>query len=116
FAITGSINQNGDVQAIGGVNEKIEGFFDVCKLKDKDFKAAVIIPYSNINNLMLKEEVLEASRNGQFKIFGIKHVEEGINLLLGLNAGLRGVHGKFPKNSLNYLVEKKLEAYQQEKA
>jgi len=116
FAITGSINQNGDVQAIGGVNEKIEGFFDVCKLKDKDFKSAVIIPYSNIKNLMLKEEVLEASRNGQFKIYGIKHVEEGINLLLGLNAGIRGVHGKFPKNSLNYLVEKKLEAYQQEKA
>jgi len=116
FAITGSINQNGDVQAIGGVNEKIEGFFDVCKLKDSSFKAAVIIPQSNVNNLMLKEEVLEASRNGQFKIYAIKHAEEGINLLLGLNAGIRGAHGKFPKNSLNYLVEKKLEAYQQEKA
>ena len=116
FAITGSINQNGDVQAIGGVNEKIEGFFDVCKLKDEEFKAAVIIPASNVKNLMLKEEVLQASKNGQLKIYAIKHVEEGIHLLLGLNAGIRGAHGKFPKQSLNYLVEKKLNEYQREKS
>ena len=108
FAVTGSINQNGEVQAIGGVNEKIEGFFDVCKLKDKHFKAAVIIPYSNIKNLMLKEEVLSAVRSGQFKVYAIKHVNEGIKLLMGIEAGSRTSNGKFPKNSLNYKVEEKL--------
>lgn len=108
FAVTGSINQNGDVQAIGGVNEKIEGFFDVCKLRDKNFKASVIIPYTNIKNLMLKEEVLKAVRDGQFKVYAIKHINEGIKLLMGIDAGIRGVNGKFPKNSLNYLVENKL--------
>ena len=115
FAITGSINQKGDVQAIGGVNEKIEGFFDVCKLKDDDFNAAVIIPKSNVKNLMLKDEVIEASKNSRFKIYAIEHIEEGINLLMGLNPGVRGTKGNFPKNSLNYLVETKLKAYQQEK-
>jgi len=108
FAITGSINQNGDVQAIGGVNEKIEGFFDVCKLKDNEFNASVIIPYSNVKNLMLKEDVLNAVKNGQFRIYAIKHVDEGIKLLMGIDAGIRGPSGKFPKGSLNYLVENRL--------
>lgn len=111
FAITGSINQNGDVQAIGGVNEKIEGFFDVCKLKDENFHASVIIPYSNIKNLMLKEEVLDYVKKGQFKIYAIKHVDEGIKLLMNKEAGKRGNSGKFPKSSLNYLVENKLIEY-----
>ena len=115
FAITGSINQNGNVQAIGGVNEKIEGFFDVCKLKDKNFNAAVIIPKSNVKDLMLKDEVLEASKNSKFKIYAIEHIEEGIPLLMGLKAGTKGVHGTFQKNSLNYLVEGKLKAFQQKK-
>lgn len=108
FAITGSINQNGQVQAIGGVNEKIEGFYDVCKLKDKNFNANVIIPYANVKNLMLKDEVLDSVKKGQFRIYAIKHVDEGIKLLMGIDAGSRGVHGKFPKNSLNYLVENRL--------
>ncbi len=108
FAVTGSINQNGDVQAIGGVNEKIEGFFDVCKQKEEDFQANVIIPHSNIKNLMLKEEVLSAVKNGQFKVYAIKHVDEGIKLLMDINAGTRGLNGKFTKNSLNYIVEEKL--------
>ena len=116
FAITGSVNQNGDVQAIGGVNEKIEGFFDVCKLKDEDFNAAVIIPKSNVKDLMLKDEILEASRNNRFKVYAIEHIEEGTSLLLGLKAGVRGVHGAFPKSSLNYLIETKLKAYQETKA
>ena len=108
FAITGSINQNGDVQAIGGVNEKIEGFFDVCKLKDENFHTNVIIPYSNIENLMLKEEVLDYVKKGQFKIYAIKHIDEGIKLLMGMEAGKRGSNGKFYKNSLNYMVENRL--------
>jgi predicted ATP-dependent protease len=108
FAVTGSINQNGEVQAIGGVNEKIEGFFDVCKLKEKDFQANVIIPHSNIKNLMLKEEVLRAVKSGQFKVYAIKHVDEGIKLLMDIKAGTRGINGKFTKNSLNYIVEEKL--------
>ncbi len=108
FAVTGSINQNGEVQAIGGVNEKIEGFFDICKLKEKDFQANVIIPHSNIKNLMLKEEVLSAVKSGQFKVYAIKHVDEGIKLLMDIKAGTRGINGKFTKNSLNYIVEEKL--------
>lgn len=108
FAITGSINQSGDVQAIGGVNEKIEGFFDVCKLKDKNFESSVIIPFSNINNLMLKEEVLEAVKSGQFKIYAIKHIDDGVRLLMGMEAGKRKENGKFPKNTLNFLVNKEL--------
>ncbi len=108
FALTGSINQNGQVQAIGGVNEKIEGFYDVCKLKDENFNASVIIPFSNIKNLMLKEEVLNSVRKGQFRIYAIKHVDEGVKLLMDIDAGVRGASGKFPKNSLNYLVENRL--------
>lgn len=108
FAITGSINQSGDVQAIGGVNEKIEGFFDVCKLKDKNFESSVIIPFSNIKNLMLKEEVLEAVKSEQFKIYAIKHIDEGVKLLMGMQAGKINENGKFPKNTLNYLVNKEL--------
>lgn len=111
FAVTGSINQNGEVQAIGGVNEKIEGFFDICKLKDKNFKANVIIPHSNIKNLMLKEEVLTAVKKGQFKVYTIKHIDEGIKLLMGIKAGVRGTNGKFTKNSLNYKVEEKLQEF-----
>lgn len=108
FAVTGSINQSGQVQAIGGVNEKIEGFFDVCKLKDPNFKASVIIPHSNIKNLMLKEEVLTYVKKGQFRVYAIKHIDEGIKLLLDVDAGIRGVGGKFPRNTLNYLVENRL--------
>ena len=105
------MNQNGDVQAIGGVNEKIEGFFDVCKLLNEEFHSSVIIPQSNVKNLMLKEEILEAVRKGKFKVYAIKHIEEGVNLLMGLNAGVRNKNGKFPKNSLNYLVETKLDDF-----
>ena len=108
FAITGSINQNGDVQAIGGVNEKIEGFYDVCKLKDENFCSAVIIPASNVKNLMLKEDVLSAVRKGQFKIYAINHLDDGIKLLMGIEAGKRKKDGTFTKNSLNYLVNKEL--------
>lgn len=111
IALTGSINQNGEVQAIGGVNEKIEGFFEVCKLKDEDFNSAVIIPYANIKNLMLKEEVLEYVKKGQFKVYAIKHIDEGVELLMNIKAGEKNQKGKFPKDSLNYLVEQKLKEF-----
>lgn len=111
IAITGSINQNGEVQAIGGVNEKIEGFFEVCRLKDEDFNAAVIIPYSNIKNLMLKEEVLKYVKKGQFKVYAIKHIDEGVELLMDIKAGVKNKNGEFTKGSLNYLVEQKLKEF-----
>jgi lon-related putative ATP-dependent protease len=113
FAITGSINQNGDVQAIGGVNEKIEGFYDVCKLKDKNVKANVIIPASNVRDLMLKEEVLESVKRGQFKVYSIKHVDDGIKLLMGMDAGKQNANGKFTKGSFNELIAKKLVEFSQ---
>ena len=88
---------------------------ELLKLKDEDFNAAVIIPKSNVKNLMLKDEVIEASKNSKFKIYAIEHIEEGIYLLMNLKAGDKGIQGNFPKNSLNYLVEAKLKDYQQKK-
>ncbi len=113
FAITGSINQNGDIQAIGGVNEKIEGFFDVCELCDKDNKHSVIIPYSNIKHLMLKEEVIQAVKEKRFFIYGIKSVDEGLELLMNKKAGVREKNGKFEKNSVNFEIEKSIKVLSQ---
>jgi len=108
LAVTGSVNQKGEVQAIGGVNEKIEGFFEICKLNGLNGSQGVLIPHSNIKNLMLKEEVVEAVRNKNFSVFGIKNIDEGIEVLTGIKAGKRDRSGKFPKNSVNFAVDKKL--------
>ncbi len=108
LAVTGSVNQKGEVQAIGGVNEKIEGFFEVCKLKGLTGQQGVMIPESNVQNLMLKEEVVEAVKAGKFNIYSVKTIDEGIEVLTGRKAGVRREDGSFEEGTVNYLVDKQL--------
>lgn len=108
IAVTGSINQNGQVQAVGGINEKIEGFFDICTLTGSAKRNGIIIPASNVKHLMLKEEVQEAVKSGRFEIYAIEDVDEGMEILTGKPSGIRDQNGKFPKGSINYLAEEKL--------
>jgi len=111
LAITGSIDQYGVVQAIGGVNEKIEGFFDVCKAKGLSGHQGVIIPAVNIKNLMLREDIVEAAKNKQFFIYPINTLEEAITHLTGIEAGKRNKKGLFPKHSLFELIEARLQKF-----
>ena len=111
LAVTGSINQFGEIQPIGGVNEKIEGFFEVCKYNGLTGKQGVIIPRTNVVNLMLREDVLEAVENGQFSIYAIDDVDDGIELLTGIPAGKADKRGRFPKGTVNYMVQQSLEEY-----
>ena len=101
FAVTGSVNQYGEVQAIGGVNEKIEGFFDLCQARGLSGKQGVLIPASNVENLMLRRDVVDAVRNGLFSIFPVTHVDEGIELLTGIPAGELDASGNYPTGSIN---------------
>ncbi len=110
LAVTGSVNQKGEVQAIGGVNEKIEGFFEVCKAKGLTGEQGVMIPESNVQNLMLKEEVVDAVRAGQFNIYSVKTIDEGIEVLTGAKAGQRREDGSFEEGTVNFLVNKQLSA------
>ncbi len=109
LAVTGSISQKGEVQAIGGVNQKIEGFYEVCKAKGLTGEQGVIIPESNTQNLMLKEEVVEAIKKGKFNIYSVKDVDEGLEILTGIKAGKRLKDGNFEKNSINRRVQNRLE-------
>jgi lon-related putative ATP-dependent protease len=108
IAVTGSVNQKGEVQAIGGVNEKIEGFFEICKLKGLTGEQGVMIPSSNVQNLMLKEEVLEAVKEQKFSIYSVKTIDEGIEVLTGVKAGQRLSDGTFEAGTVNYLVDRAL--------
>jgi lon-related putative ATP-dependent protease len=108
LAVTGSVNQKGEVQAIGGVNEKIEGFFEVCRAKGFTGKQGVMIPESNIQNLMLKEEVVEAVKQGKFRIYAVKTIDEGIEVLTGTKAGERQEDGTFEEGTVNDKVDKRL--------
>lgn len=108
IAITGSVNQKGEIQPIGGVNEKIEGFFDTCKIQGFTGGQGVIIPKSNVKNLMLKKPISEAVRAGEFHIYPISHVHEGIEILTGVPAGERGADILFPEETVNRKVEDKL--------
>ncbi len=108
MAITGSINQHGQVQAIGGVCEKIEGFFEICKARGLSGKQGVIIPETNVKDLMLKREVIEAAEQGLFNIYAIKHVEEAMELLTGLQAGVPNAQGIYPEGSINYRIQLRL--------
>jgi len=111
-AITGSLNQRGAVQVIGGVNDKIEGFFDVCFSRGGlTGTQGVIIPQNNVSDLMLREDVVEAVRNGNFHVWAISHVNGGIRVLMGMDAGERGENEKFPGGTFNALVDQKLENY-----
>ncbi|MCA2004267.1 MAG: AAA family ATPase [Ignavibacterium sp.] len=107
IAVTGSLNQKGDVQPIGGVNEKIEGFFDICKLQGLTGTQGVIFPIQNIRDLMLKEEVIEAVKKGIFHLYPISRVEEGIEILTGVKAGKKTAKG-YEVGSVFYLVEKRI--------
>ena len=108
LAVTGSVNQKGDVQPIGGVNEKIEGFFGVCKAKGLNGKHGVVIPASNVENLMLKEEVLEAMREGSFHIYPVKTIDEGIEVLTDVKAGAKLPDGSYEEGTINNLAQKRL--------
>lgn len=108
FAITGSINQFGEVQAVGGVNEKIEGFFRLCEARGLSGEQGVIIPHSNVSNLMLDERVLQAVRAGHFHVYAVRHVDEALGLLLGEPAGALDAQGRFAKGSVNARVVERL--------
>ena len=111
FAITGSMNQHGHVQAIGGVNEKIEGFFDICKMHGLNGKQGVIIPASNAQHLMLRQEVIDAVSKDEFHIHAIHHVNDALSLLSGLEAGERDEQGEFTANSFNAAVAERLKKW-----
>jgi lon-related putative ATP-dependent protease len=111
IAVTGSVNQNGEVQAIGGVNEKIEGFFQVCNNKGLTGDQGVMIPRSNVDNLMLKDDVIEAVRAKKFAIWAVDTIEDGLKILTGQKAGVRQKNGKFPKDTLFWKVEEQLTTY-----
>jgi lon-related putative ATP-dependent protease len=108
IAVTGSVNQKGEVQAIGGVNQKIEGFFAICEAKGLTGKQGVIIPASNVLNLMLKEGVARAIQEGKFHVWPVKTIDEGIEILTGTKAGERGPGAGFEENTVNGLVDKRL--------
>ncbi|MBW2170271.1 MAG: AAA family ATPase, partial [Deltaproteobacteria bacterium] len=108
IAVTGSVNQKGEIQAIGGVNQKIEGFYDCCRKKKITKKQGVIIPESNVKDLMLRKDVVEAVKKGQFHIYPVKTIDEGIEILSGKKAGEKKADGTYPKGTINYLVDKKL--------
>lgn len=105
LAVTGSVNQHGRIQAIGGVNEKIEGFFDLCKARGLTGKQGVLIPVANVKHLMLREDVVQAVQDGRFAIYPIEHIDQGIELLSGIEAGELDESGSYPENSVNGRIE-----------
>jgi lon-related putative ATP-dependent protease len=108
FAVTGSVNQLGEVQAIGGANEKIEGFFDLCHSRGLTGDQGVLIPASNVKHLVLHDRVIDAVQAGKFHIYPVSHINEGLAILSGLDAGIRGDDGQFPAGSFNARVEERL--------
>lgn len=111
LAVTGSINQHGFIQAIGGVNEKIEGFFDICSRRGLTGEHGVLIPKANVKNLMLRDEVVEACRRGLFHVYAIEHADQGIALLTGLPAGERGPDGCFAEGTVHRKAEDRLRTF-----
>ena len=111
IAVTGSVNQKGQIQPIGGVNEKIEGFFQICKMRGLDGSHGVMIPVQNVNNLQLSDEVVEAVKDKKFHIYAVSTIEEGIEVLTGVPAGKKDKDGKFPAGTVNHLVYEKLKRY-----
>jgi predicted ATP-dependent protease len=109
IAVTGSVNQNGEIQPIGGVNQKIEGFFRVCHAQDLTGAQGVMIPRRNVGDLVLHPDVLEAVKNGQFNIWAVDHVDQGIEILTGVPAGEPDENGDYPEGTINYLVDERLE-------
>jgi predicted ATP-dependent protease len=108
LAVTGSVNQKGEVQAIGGVNEKIEGFYKTCKAKGLKGDEGVMIPRSNVQHLMLNEEVVEVVRQGRFHIYPVSTIDEGMEILTGVNAGHLKNDGTYDPGTVNYKVNRRL--------
>jgi len=108
LAVTGAVNQHGEVQAIGGANEKIEGFFDICSARGLSGDQGVLMPESNVKNLMLRRDVLDAVRDGRFHVYAVSTIDQGIETLTGVKAGERGKNGAFPPDSINGRVEARL--------
>ncbi len=115
IAVTGSVNQHGEIQAIGGVNEKIEGFFDVCRALGLSGEQGVMIPASNVRHLMLRQDVVDAVASGRFHIYPIATVDEGVELLTGMETARRDDSGRYPEGSINHLVEQRLRNYAEQK-
>ncbi len=111
IAVTGSVNQHGQVQAVGGVNQKIEGFFEVCKQRGLNGQQGVLIPEANKGQLMLRNDVLEAAEQGKFHIYAVKHVDEGMEILTGMPAGERNEKGEYPEGTINHKAEERLKAF-----
>ena len=111
LAVTGSVNQCGEIQAIGGVTHKIEGYFDLCSRRGLTGKQGVVIPESNVNDLVLKDDVIEAVKNGMFHIYSISTIDEGIELLLGMEAGVMDENGDYPPESVHGRVMAKLKKF-----
>lgn len=111
LAVTGSVNQCGEIQAIGGVTHKIEGYFDLCSRRGLTGKQGVVIPESNVNDLVLKDDVVEAVKNGMFHIYSISTIDEGIELLLGTEAGVMDENGDYPPESVHGKVMDKLKKF-----
>ncbi len=108
FAVTGSVNQHGEVQAIGGVNEKIEGFFDLCKARGLTGDQGVLIPGANVKHLMLRHDVVEAVAAKRFAVYPIATIDEGIELLTGVPAGEPDAEGEYPAGTVNRMVADRL--------
>jgi lon-related putative ATP-dependent protease len=111
IAVTGSVNQKGEIQPIGGATEKIEGYFSVCKLKGLTGDQGVMIPHQNIDHLNLNEEVIAAVRDGKFHIYAVKSIDEGIEVLTGIPAGQQQDNGSYPAGTVHELVGRKLQNY-----
>ncbi len=111
LAVTGSVNQYGQIQAIGGVNEKIEGFFEICEQRGLTGDQGVLIPPANIRNLMVSPKVAKAAAEGRFHIYAVETIDQGIELLTGIPAGSRDEHGHYPAGSINGLVEQRIRAF-----
>jgi lon-related putative ATP-dependent protease len=116
IAVTGSMNQHGMIQPIGGVNQKIEGFYHVCKINGLTGKQGVMIPKQNMRHLMLKDEVIKAVEKGKFHIWAVSTIDEGIELLTGMKAGAVNKNGKYPTGTIKYLVSKRLAEYWQKRS
>jgi predicted ATP-dependent protease len=109
IAVSGSVNQKGEIQPVGAINEKIEGFFEVCRHRGFNGEQGVMIPKGNMDHLMLKLEVVQAVKEGKFHVWAISTIDEGIELLTGVPAGKRLKNGSFSKDSVHYLVDQRIE-------
>jgi predicted ATP-dependent protease len=108
IAVTGSVNQKGEIQAIGGVNQKIEGFYDCCRHLELTGHQGVIIPASNVKDLMLRKDVVAAVKENRFRVYAVKTIDEGIEILTGIPAGAKQPDGTYPDGTINFRVDRRL--------